>query len=142
MQNRVEKAIALFNSGYNCAQAVFTAYADIYGIDPETALKLSCTFGGGMAGTREMCGAVSAMTMIAGLETGTAKANDLEGKQYSFDKAQYLMNEFKKENKSVVCQNLLLELEKEPESADGKKRCSKFVKLSAELIEEHLIKNK
>ena len=86
--------------------------------------------------------AVSAMTMIAGLETGTAKANDQEGKQYSFDKAQYLMNEFKKENKSVVCQNLLLELEKEPESADGKKRCSKFVKLSAELIEEHLIKNK
>ena len=39
MGNRVEKAVELFKSGYNCAQSVFTAYADFYGIDKDLALN-------------------------------------------------------------------------------------------------------
>ena len=30
-----------FSEGYNCCQAVFLAFADKYGIDEETALRLS-----------------------------------------------------------------------------------------------------
>ena len=37
-----------FKNGYNCAQSVFITYAEKYGIDKETALKLSSSFGGGM----------------------------------------------------------------------------------------------
>ena len=65
-----EKAKELFKSGYNCAQSVFAVYAERYGIDFETALKLSSSFGGGMGRLREVCGAVSGMFMAAGLATG------------------------------------------------------------------------
>ena len=30
-----------FTSGYNCAQSVFLTYAEKYGFDKDTALKLS-----------------------------------------------------------------------------------------------------
>ena len=46
-ENRVEKAVRLFQEeGHNCAQSVFAAYADKYGIDarvtvtPPRRLKL------------------------------------------------------------------------------------------------------
>lgn len=37
MESRIEKAEALFREGYNCSQAVFLAYADLVGIDFDTA---------------------------------------------------------------------------------------------------------
>ena len=48
-----EKAVALFKSGYNCAQAVFVAFSDVTGLDEKTALMLSSSFGGGMGRMRE-----------------------------------------------------------------------------------------
>ena len=33
MSERSEKAVELFKSGYNCSQAVFAAYADLFGFD-------------------------------------------------------------------------------------------------------------
>ena len=41
MSERSEKAVELFKSGYNCSQAVFAAYADLFGFDEDTALKVS-----------------------------------------------------------------------------------------------------
>ena len=61
-----KKAMALFEQGYNCSQAVFLAFKDKYDIDESTALKLSSSFGGGMGRLREVCGAVSGMFMAAG----------------------------------------------------------------------------
>ena len=46
--NHKEKAKDLFQSGYNCAQSVFAAYAEELGMDFETALKVSSSFGAGM----------------------------------------------------------------------------------------------
>ena len=40
-QSRVEHAIALHQKGYNCAQAVICTYADLFGIDEQTAYKMS-----------------------------------------------------------------------------------------------------
>ena len=40
MSERSEKAVELFKSGYNCSQAVFAAYADLFGFDEDTALKV------------------------------------------------------------------------------------------------------
>ena len=45
--NRVEKAEALFTSGCNCSQAVFTAFADEFGLDEELSKRLACALGGG-----------------------------------------------------------------------------------------------
>ncbi|MBR3908968.1 MAG: C_GCAxxG_C_C family protein, partial [Clostridia bacterium] len=59
-----EKAVKLFTDGYNCAQAVFGAFADDLGFDEATALKIAAPFGGGFGRQREVCGAVLGMTMV------------------------------------------------------------------------------
>ena len=43
MVSRVEQAVATFEEGYNCAQAIFVTYADIFGIDRDTALRMTST---------------------------------------------------------------------------------------------------
>ena len=49
MEKHYEKAVKLFLNGRNCAQAVVCAYAEDLGIDCETLLKLSSSFGGNSA---------------------------------------------------------------------------------------------
>lgn len=107
METRKERAARLFKEGYNCSQAVFAAYADKYGIDEETALKLSASFGGGMGRMREVCGAVSGMFMIAGLETGATEGKDVEGKKANYDMVQKMAEVYRKENGSIICKELL-----------------------------------
>ena len=96
-----------FTSGYNCAQSVFLTYAEKYGFDKDTALILSSSFGGGMGRMREVCGAVSAMFMIAGLENGYTENNNDEIKAEHYTRIQNLANEFKKKNGTIICRELL-----------------------------------
>ena len=102
-----KKAGELFREGYNCAQSVFCAFADDLGLDFETALKLSSSFGGGMGRLREVCGAVSAMFMIAGLKYGYTTPNNDNIKAEHYTRIQKLAEEFKKRNKTIICRELL-----------------------------------
>ena len=141
MENRVEKAVELFKSGYNCAQSVFTAYADFYGIDKDLALKLSSSFGGGLGGThREMCGAVCGMSMLVGLELGVIVAKDSDKRKANYETVQKLTNKFREENGSITCK---LSLKQDLEIAPGKKRkpCVEYVRYCAELIEKTILNN-
>ena len=63
--DKVKKSGDLFLEGYNCAQSVFCAYCEDYGIPFEQGLKMSSSLGGGMGRLREVCGAVSAIFLIA-----------------------------------------------------------------------------
>ena len=107
MENRVDKAARLFKEGYNCAQAVFAAFSDLYGIDEDIALRMSCSFGAGMGRMREVCGAVSGMALIAGLENGTTDGKDIKGKKENYDLVNKMAEEFKKINGSIICRELL-----------------------------------
>lgn len=105
--SRVLKARDLFLKGYNCSQAVFCAYSDLYGIPDELAFRLSASFGGGIGRMRSMCGAVCGMSMLAGMETGQVMPNDNMQKQSNYKLVQFLAEEFKKINGSVICSELL-----------------------------------
>ena len=83
MESRVQDAVMLFESGFNCAQSVFAAYADLFGMDRETALKLACPMGAGVGRMREVCGTVSAMAMLSGLKMGNTDPSDEEAKTRS-----------------------------------------------------------
>ena len=74
--SRAESAAQNFRQGYNCAQSVCLAFLDVLKLDRETVLKLSSSFGGGMGRLREVCGAVSAMFIIAGILKGYENPND------------------------------------------------------------------
>ena len=106
-EDRIQRAVDYFKEGYNCSQAVFLAFADIYGIEEETAKRLSAGFGGGVGRMRMMCGAVSGMVMLAGLETGQTEGNDSTGKANCYQEVQSMVNLFKERNGSVICAELL-----------------------------------
>lgn len=150
MGKRSEHAVELFKQGYNCSQSVFAAFADLYGMDTETALRVSASFGGGMGRMREVCGAVSGMFLVAGLETGTAEGRDAAGKKHNYEVVQQLAEEFKKKNNTIICRELLgLDQKKftdtTPEGRTQeyykKRPCVELVRDSAEIIEDFLEKN-
>lgn len=108
IEKRVERAKELFKQGFNCSQSVFAACADLYGIEDEAlALRLSASFGGGIGRMRETCGAACGMFMLAGLENGSAKAGDAEGKMQNYALVQDLAAKFRDENGSLRCAELL-----------------------------------
>ena len=43
-----QRARELFTGGYNCAQSVFCAFAEHFGIDFETSVRLTAGLGGGI----------------------------------------------------------------------------------------------
>ena len=102
-----EIAVNNFTNGYNCAQSVFLTYAKHFGIDNSTALKLSSSFGGGMGRLREVCGAVSAMFMIAGLAKGYTENNNDTIKAKHYERIQKLAKEFKDKHGTIICRELL-----------------------------------
>ena len=102
-----KKAGELFKQGYNCAQSVFCSFAEDLNMDFETALKLSSSFGGGMGRLREVCGAVSAMFMIAGIKYGYTTPNNDEIKGEHYARIQHLAKEFEKKHKTIICRELL-----------------------------------
>ena len=64
--DRVTRAVENHKKGYNCAQAVLCAFSDITDLTEDQLFRLSEAFGGGMGGTKGVCGAVSAMVFLAG----------------------------------------------------------------------------
>ena len=138
--NRVDKAIELHKNGYNCSQSVFCVFSDLYGLDTDIAFKLSTSFGGGIGGSRNVCGAVSGMALVAGLEYGTSMPNDKEGKKQNYEIVKALISEFEKEQGSINCGELLglVKVDK----LLKKKPCIEYIKYCVELIENKLLQHK
>ena len=107
LQERVKRAVDNFMQGYGCCQSVVAAFADLYGLDDLMAKRIAAGFGGGVGRMRMMCGAVSGMVMLAGLDAGQTDGNDRKGKADCYAVVQRLVNEFKEENGSVICAELL-----------------------------------
>lgn len=140
-------AVEYFKTGYNCSQSVFLTFAKDFGLDEETALKLSSSFGGGMGRLREVCGAVTAMFAIAGLKKGYTSPCDDEAKAKHYELIQSLATKFKAEHKTIICRELL-GLEDGADSPIPSKRtekyyqerpCELFIKTAAEIIEKELL---
>lgn len=71
--DKTQKAVDYFNKGFNCSQAIFTAFNEDNGIREETALKMSCGFGAGCGRLGLTCGAVSGAFMVIGMKYGKYK---------------------------------------------------------------------
>ena len=126
MEDRIQKAVELFKSGYNCSQSVVAAFADMYGFTQEQAVRMSASFGGGIGRMRETCGAACGLFLIAGLETGATEATDREGKAANYAVVQELAAEFKKRNGSLICGELLGLKKKEPISTVPEERNTQY----------------
>ena len=146
MKNHSEKAAELFVNGCNCSQAVFGAFAEDCGIDFETALRLSSSFGGGMGRLRETCGAVTGMFMVASMAI-PADNKDAEAKKANYALVQQVAEDFRQENGSIICRELLgLTCKKEDPTPSArtqeyykKRPCGELVYLAAEIVGKRLM---
>ena len=107
LDERVVKAVENFMAGYGCCQSVVAAFADIYGLDDTLAKKIAAGFGGGVGRMRMMCGAVSAIVMLVGLDCGQTEGNDRDGKAACYKVVQELLAKSKEENGSLICAEIL-----------------------------------
>lgn len=140
----------LFESGFNCAQSVFAAYADLFGMDRETALKLACPMGAGVGRMREVCGTVSAMAMLSGLKMGNTDPSDEEAKTRSYEIVRKMSDAFREKRGSIICRELLGMPASVTESARPSQRtaayyatrpCSHIVAEAARIVEEMLLED-
>ncbi len=142
-----EKAANNFREGYNCAQSVLLAFANKVGLKEDEALKLASSFGGGMGRLREVCGAVSAMFMIAGILKGYTEPNNDVVKADHYKLIQDLAAEFKLKHGTIICRELLgldgTEFSPIPSARTDEyykeRPCEEFIKCAAEIVEEELI---
>ncbi len=149
MSTKGDMAKQYFLEGYNCSQAVLLAFAEDLGIEKKTAVMISSGFGGGIGRMREVCGAVSGMVMAAGLKYGSDNPKNFEAKKELYKKIQKLAEEFRKDNGSIICKDLLGLSEKEKITSTPEKRtaeyykkrpCPELVKFAADLVDK-FIKN-
>ena len=107
LEVRVQRAVDNFMQGYGCCQSVVAAFADLYNLDDTMAKRIAAGFGGGVGRMRMMCGAVSGIVILAGLDRGQIDGADRKGKSMCYKVVQELLDEFKVQNGSVVCAELL-----------------------------------
>ena len=106
-ETRADRAEALFRQGYNCSQSVFAAFADVVGMSVEEAAQLASPFGAGFGKLREVCGAVSGMTMLAGKLKGYSDPKAREEKIELYKLIQKMCAEFEEKEGSIICRELL-----------------------------------
>lgn len=146
MSKHSKIARELFESGYNCSQAVFVAFCDETKLDKETALKIASSFGGGMGRLREVCGALTGVFMAAGIMYGYTNTDDTELKAKHYELIQYLAGKFKEENESIICRELLGIVvtidnpipEKRTKEYYQKRPCADLVESAAIILDEYM----
>ena len=145
-----DRAAELFLSGYNCAQAVFGAFCDVTGLEFEEAMKMASSFGGGMGRMREVCGAVSAMFLAAGILYGYGDTGEDGAKAEHYKRIQAMAEEFRSQHGTIVCRELIASLKKDaspvPEARTEKyykeRPCAAFVRTAAECLDRLIRENR
>lgn len=129
------------SKGCNCAQIVFSYFAEKNDLDINKALKITSAFGGGM-GKGDICGAITGAYMALGLIYG----NNLENSDRSIlkEKIKEFDLEFQKISMERRCEDILgvnvgdkeKVMEFAKKNPDFKAICPKLVINSINIIEK------
>ena len=147
MKTHVELATELFEEGYNCAQSIAGAFSAEMGMDLQHAVQMASSFGGGMGRLREVCGAVSGMFLVAGALYGYTDPKDKRKKDAHYMLIQDLANQFKTENGTIICRELLGMIGEKvtyissPRTGSyyRNRPCEKYVAEAARILEELIV---
>ena len=143
--NRKETAVQLFNNGYNCAQSVLGAFADLLNAKKEVLIDMAAGFGGGMGRLQQTCGALTGGFMVlSSLQNNNRKQN----KEKLNQNIQELASRFNERFGALNCKELIPYDLKSPESREKAKRnkvfekkCTEYVATAVELVESILKEN-
>lgn len=138
----VETAVARFEEGCSCAQAIFSTYAEDLGMDRLTAMRVSAGFGGGMGRMAQTCGAVTGAFMVLGLKHG---GEDGDAREKVYQLVREFASRFEARHGSLLCKDLMGCDISTPEGVQTMKEkklrsgiCTGLVREAAEILEAML----
>lgn len=140
MNEKVKKALELFDSGFNCSQAVVGAFCGDFEVDEKLLMKLASGFGGGLR-CGEVCGAVSGSVMILGLKYGQDTASDKVSKENCYHITSEFIKEYVERKGTILCRELLGYDIRDSEARERfpgrqKEVCPKAIETAVLLLEE------
>ena len=145
--DRQDEAVRNFINGFNCAQSILVTFGPDLGLDRTDALRLASGFGGGMGRMAQTCGAVTGAFMVLGLAFGHTHPDNKEAKARTEELCREFAHQFRERNGSMVCRDLLgcdISNEDGKEKANelglSEKKCQGFVRDSAGILRELLVK--
>jgi len=145
--SEVQRAVAVFNEGYSCSQAILSTYGTQLGLERELAFKIASAFGGGMGRMGKTCGAVTGALMVIGLKHGLVELEDKKAKETTYALVREFMKKFIARNGSVECKVLLgcdLSTSEGIRYAKDKNLfsiiCPKLVQQAAEILDDLIFK--
>lgn len=140
--NKVQEAVSVFQSGFNCAQAIVRIYGPEHGLSVLDALKVSCGFGGGMR-RGDTCGAVSGALMVLGLHYGPKDVSDTSAKNNVYSRVTEFCRRYESRCGYINCRDLLgCDISTEEGMKKARKNnlfktvCPRMVETAAEILEE------
>ncbi len=126
----------LRKKGYNCAQSVVCAFADVVGVDEQVLFRIAEGFGSGMGGQQHICGAVAGAIMVNGLRNSSGQPGNIESLIKTLGISRQLTEGFCAQNGTAICKEL-----KGTETGKMIRSCPDCVMDAARLAEGILLEN-
>lgn len=123
IDQRKERALELRRQGCNCCQCVAMVFDDVTGLEPGAVAALTGGFGSGFGGRGDVCGTMSAATMVCGVAYAGMERKELYGK------VKAVMGAFEKAEGSCVCREL---------KGPGRKPCTELITDAVEMVHSQL----
>ena len=143
--DRCALAYQYHREGYNCAQSVAGAFADLTGFSPEQLMASMGGFGGGVGGSHgELCGAVSGGVLVLSLLHPHTDGADRAGKVAVYARTKEFRRRFEEVFGLTRCGELLKArpgvTEKNPASArlGVTAHCDNMIVTAVEILEQML----
>ena len=145
MSEKGKKAQNTFENGFNCCQAVLVTFAPELGLDSTSALRLASSFGGGVGGRGELCGAVTGAFLVLGLKYGRVSPEDSDSKAKNYNTMNEFEQKFLEKFGSTNCSELIgcdmscMEtVQKMREQGVLASKCPNFVREAADIVNDIL----
>lgn len=124
-----DRAETLFLENYNCAQAVFGAFTEAFGMEFSEAMRATSSLGGGLGHSGEVCGAILGMCMAIGMAKGYTDPTP-EHKALHAERVKRAVETFKKEFQKTGCDELRV--------PDNRSVCACLVRYAAEIAADEI----
>ncbi|OGL40199.1 MAG: hypothetical protein A3C43_06480 [Candidatus Schekmanbacteria bacterium RIFCSPHIGHO2_02_FULL_38_11] len=119
-----------YQSGYNCAEAVLSAFNDALKLNLD--VKVATAMGGGIGAAKNLCGALNGGVIVIGAIFGRNTPNEKVDKIYPIAKAFH--DKFRETFATTSCFEITKDIEWK--SAAHKEHCSKVASKTAEILAE------
>lgn len=131
MESRISDCVALHNKGFNCAQAVACAYADLVDVDKQVLFAATEGLGLGMGGMEGTCGALSGACIICGLAKSGADLERPTTKKDTYKVSREIVARFSEASGATRCRDL-----KGAGTGEVLCSCPKCIENAARILEE------